>query len=156
MNNGEERKAEIDRGAAGASAQESRTTTRRLRREARSWTPPLRSSPNEDSKGRAFARLQIGLVCNILSSHTTTEARTFFGERRLNMRSRRSGQGGIRRRQTTPDLPPLARLREEYSTLFRYTVAFPEFHRFMRQEAFTNNPRLKWVAERYCRRSLDD
>jgi TetR/AcrR family transcriptional regulator len=45
------------------------------------------------------------------------------------------------------DLPPLARLREEYATLFRYTVAFPEFHRFMRQEAFTNNPRLNWVAE---------
>jgi len=45
------------------------------------------------------------------------------------------------------DLPPLDRLREEYATLFRYTVAFPEFHRFMRQEAFTNNPRLKWVAK---------
>ena len=45
------------------------------------------------------------------------------------------------------DLSPLVRLREEYATLFRYTVAFPEFHRFMRQEAFTNNPRLKWVAE---------
>jgi AcrR family transcriptional regulator len=45
------------------------------------------------------------------------------------------------------DLPPLARLREVYATLFRYTVAFPEFHRFMRQEAFTNSPRLKWVAE---------
>src|SRR4030088_3112612 len=45
------------------------------------------------------------------------------------------------------DLSPLARLREEYATLFRYTVAFPEFHRFMRQEAFTDNPRLKWVAE---------
>src|SRR6202047_4181189 len=44
-------------------------------------------------------------------------------------------------------LSPLARLREEYGTLFRYTVAFPEFHRFMRQEAFTNSPRLKWVAE---------
>jgi AcrR family transcriptional regulator len=52
------------------------------------------------------------------------------------------------------DLPPLARLREEYATLFRYTVAFPEFHRFMRQEAFTDNPRLKWVAETvllFCR-----
>src|ERR1700684_4013651 len=45
------------------------------------------------------------------------------------------------------DLPPLARLRAEYETLFRYTVAFPEFHRFMRQEALTSNPRLKWVAE---------
>src|SRR5712672_4544769 len=45
------------------------------------------------------------------------------------------------------ELSPLARLRQEYTTLFRYTVAFPEFHRFMRQEASTNNPRLKWVAE---------
>src|SRR6476469_66162 len=45
------------------------------------------------------------------------------------------------------DLPPLARLREEYATLFRYTVAFPEFHRFMRQEAMSGSPRLKWVAE---------
>src|SRR6266403_1827464 len=45
------------------------------------------------------------------------------------------------------ELSPLARLRQEYTTLFRYTVAFPEFHRFMRQEAFTDNPRLKWVAE---------
>src|ERR1700686_2860241 len=45
------------------------------------------------------------------------------------------------------DLSPLARLRQEYMTLFRYTVAFPEFHRFMRQETLTNNPRLKWVAE---------
>lgn len=45
------------------------------------------------------------------------------------------------------DLSPVARLRQEYTTLFRYTVAFPEFHRFMRQETLTNNPRLKWVAE---------
>src|SRR6202162_1550486 len=45
------------------------------------------------------------------------------------------------------DLPPLARLRDEYTTLFRYTVAFPEFHRFMRQEALSDNPRLKWVAK---------
>jgi TetR/AcrR family transcriptional regulator len=45
------------------------------------------------------------------------------------------------------ELSPLARLRQEYTSLFRYTVAFPEFHRFMRQEALANNPRLKWVAE---------
>src|SRR5438045_2301146 len=45
------------------------------------------------------------------------------------------------------DLSPLIRLRREYATVFRYTVAFPEFHRFMRQEALTNNPRLRWVAE---------
>src|SRR5258708_32312347 len=46
------------------------------------------------------------------------------------------------------DLPPLARLREEYATLFRYTVAFPEFHRFMPPEALTNNPPLTLDAER--------
>jgi TetR/AcrR family transcriptional regulator len=45
------------------------------------------------------------------------------------------------------DLSPLERLRQEYTTVFRYTVAFPEFHRFMRQETLTNNPRLKWAAE---------
>jgi AcrR family transcriptional regulator len=45
------------------------------------------------------------------------------------------------------ELSPLQLLRQEYTTLFRYTVAFPEFHRFMRQETLTNNPRLKWVAE---------
>jgi AcrR family transcriptional regulator len=54
------------------------------------------------------------------------------------------------------DLPPLARLREEYATLFRYTVAFPEFHRFMRQEALINNPRLKWVAETVLTPLWDD
>jgi AcrR family transcriptional regulator len=42
--------------------------------------------------------------------------------------------------------PPLDRLRAEYRALFRYTAAFPEFHRFMRQECTPNNPRLKWVA----------
>jgi AcrR family transcriptional regulator len=46
-----------------------------------------------------------------------------------------------------PDPSPLAQLRQEYTTLFRYTVAFPDFHRFMRQETFTNNPRLKWAAK---------
>ncbi|WP_354085524.1 TetR/AcrR family transcriptional regulator [Bradyrhizobium sp. S3.3.6] len=45
------------------------------------------------------------------------------------------------------ELSALARLRREYATLFQYTVAFPEFHRFMRQETLTSNPRLKWVAE---------
>ena len=45
------------------------------------------------------------------------------------------------------DSSPLERLRQEYTTLFRYTVAFPEFHRFMRQETLRNNPRLRWVAD---------
>ncbi len=44
-------------------------------------------------------------------------------------------------------LSAIERLREEYRAVFRYTVAFPEFHRFMRQEALTDNPRLEWVAE---------
>jgi AcrR family transcriptional regulator len=46
------------------------------------------------------------------------------------------------------DLSPLERLRAEYRTLFRHTARFPEFHRFMRQEATTDNPRLQWVAEK--------
>src|SRR5580658_254550 len=29
------------------------------------------------------------------------------------------------------DSSPMVRLHQEYTTLFRYTVAFPEFHRFM-------------------------
>jgi TetR/AcrR family transcriptional regulator len=45
------------------------------------------------------------------------------------------------------NLSPLERLRAEYRALFRHTVAFPEFHRFMRQEASPDNPRLDWVAE---------
>lgn len=43
-------------------------------------------------------------------------------------------------------LLPLDRLRAECRTVFKYTVAFPEFHRFMRQECSTRNPRLKWAA----------
>jgi TetR/AcrR family transcriptional regulator len=42
---------------------------------------------------------------------------------------------------------PIDHLRAEYRTVFCYTVAFPEFHRFMRQEAMYDNPRLRWVAE---------
>jgi TetR/AcrR family transcriptional regulator len=45
------------------------------------------------------------------------------------------------------NLSAFERLREEYRAVFRYTVAFPEFHRFMRQEALSDNPRLKWAAE---------
>ena len=44
-------------------------------------------------------------------------------------------------------LSPLERLRLEYRILFRYTATFPEFHRLMRQEAQTDTPRLRWVAE---------
>ncbi|WP_459572009.1 hypothetical protein [Cupriavidus sp. 8B] len=43
--------------------------------------------------------------------------------------------------------PPLERLPAEYRALFRHTATYPEFHRFMRQEATTDSPRLHWVAE---------
>ena len=45
------------------------------------------------------------------------------------------------------DAAPIDRLRAEYRAVFYYTAAFPEFHRFMRQEAMYDNPRLRWVAE---------
>src|SRR3984893_6411148 len=45
------------------------------------------------------------------------------------------------------DAAPIDHLREEYRAVFYYTVAFPEFHRFMRQEAMYDNPRLRWLAE---------
>jgi TetR/AcrR family transcriptional regulator len=44
------------------------------------------------------------------------------------------------------NLSALELLRAEYRALFRHTAEFPEFHRFMRQEATTDNPRLRWVA----------
>jgi len=49
--------------------------------------------------------------------------------------------------ETSVGMSPLDRLRAEYRALFKYTIALPEFHRFMRQECTTNNPRLKWVAK---------
>jgi AcrR family transcriptional regulator len=52
------------------------------------------------------------------------------------------------RAPVTGNLSPLARLRVEYEALFRHTVAFPDFHRFMRQEAVSENPRLHWLARK--------
>ena len=49
----------------------------------------------------------------------------------------------------------LERLREEYRAVFQYTAAFPEFHRFMRQEALSRNPRLRWVAKTVIRPLID-
>ena len=56
---------------------------------------------------------------------------------------------------TGESLPPLEQLRREYRALFRYTVAFPEFHRFMRQEALSRNPRLAWLTETLLKPLLD-
>lgn len=52
-------------------------------------------------------------------------------------------------------LDPLERLRAEYGVLFRHTVRFPDFHRFMRQEASTHNPRLRWAADTVLKPLLD-
>jgi len=52
-------------------------------------------------------------------------------------------------------LSPLERLRAEYHAVFRHTVAFPEFHRFMRQEASADNPRLQWVAKTVLKPLID-
>jgi len=57
--------------------------------------------------------------------------------------------------ETHAGMSSLDRLRAEYRALFRYTVAFPEFHRFMRQECASNNPRLKWVAKTVVMPLLD-
>src|SRR6266436_2908135 len=53
------------------------------------------------------------------------------------------------------NLSPLERLRVEYHAVFRHTAAFPEFHRFMRQEASPDNPRLDWVAEPVLKPLID-
>jgi AcrR family transcriptional regulator len=45
------------------------------------------------------------------------------------------------------DAAPVDHLRAAYRAVFYYTAAFPEFHRFMRQEAMYDSPRLRWVAE---------
>jgi len=54
-----------------------------------------------------------------------------------------------------PHMSPLARLRAEYYAVFLHTVAFPEFHRFMRQEASNGNPRLQWVAKTVLKPLID-
>src|SRR5258708_7195195 len=44
---------------------------------------------------------------------------------------------------TASNLSAVERLREEYRAVFRYTVTFPEFHRFMLPETLTDNPRFQ-------------
>jgi AcrR family transcriptional regulator len=39
------------------------------------------------------------------------------------------------------------RVRSAYRALFRFTVEYPEFHRFMLQEALSYSPRLQWIAD---------
>jgi len=39
------------------------------------------------------------------------------------------------------------RVRAVYKALFRFTVDYPEFHRFMHQESLGYSPRLQWLAD---------
>src|SRR3984957_16607580 len=63
------------------------------------------------------------------------------------MPSRRYGPNGTFRRRKALICRRWRGCARSTRRFFRYTVGFPEFHRFMRQETLTNNPRLKWVAE---------
>lgn len=47
----------------------------------------------------------------------------------------------------TPPARATDRVKLVYRTLFRFTVDFPEFHRFMLQEALVHSPRLQWLAD---------
>src|SRR6478735_8136302 len=138
---GKERKAEIDCGAARASAQEGRAATR-----ARDAKRDLgrRHCRVRRARIRAIAD-RLGLLHPLITYHY--RSKDILWRAAAEHAFAQIGEGWDTLAPENADLPPLARLREEYATLFRYTVGFPEFHRFMRQEAFTNSPRLKWVAE---------
>jgi len=47
------------------------------------------------------------------------------------------------------------RVRLLYRALFRFTVDFPEFHRFMLQEILEYSPRLQWLADTILRPLID-
>jgi AcrR family transcriptional regulator len=44
-------------------------------------------------------------------------------------------------------MPPIERLRAEYSAFLRFTIAYPDFHHFMLRESRPGNPRLPWLVE---------
>jgi AcrR family transcriptional regulator len=47
----------------------------------------------------------------------------------------------------TPPARATDRVKLVYQALFRFTVDFPEFHRFMLQEFLVYSPRLQWLAD---------
>ena len=47
----------------------------------------------------------------------------------------------------TPPAEAADRVRLVYRALFRFTVDFPQFHRFMLQEFLVYSPRLQWLAD---------
>ncbi|MFM0088280.1 TetR/AcrR family transcriptional regulator [Paraburkholderia sediminicola] len=47
----------------------------------------------------------------------------------------------------TPPAMAADRVKLVYRSLFRFTVGFPQFHRFMLQEFLVYSPRLQWLAD---------
>jgi TetR/AcrR family transcriptional regulator len=47
------------------------------------------------------------------------------------------------------------RLKLAYRALFRFTVAFPEFHRFILQESLGSSSRLQWLADAFLKPLID-
>ncbi|MFM0199273.1 TetR/AcrR family transcriptional regulator [Paraburkholderia fungorum] len=47
----------------------------------------------------------------------------------------------------TPPAEAVDRVKLVYRALFRFTVDFPQFHRFMLQEFLVYSPRLQWLAD---------
>ncbi len=56
------------------------------------------------------------------------------------------------------DPPPVTAVEQVkllYRALFRFTVAFPEFHHFMLREILDYSPRLQWLADTILRPLID-
>lgn len=88
---------------------------------------------------------RIGLQHPLITYHFRTKddlwravAENVFSRIREEWDARLSGSGSMTAGE---------RLRLVYQTLFRFTVEYPEFHRFMRQEARMPSARLQWVAD---------
>ncbi|WP_206996442.1 TetR/AcrR family transcriptional regulator [Trinickia mobilis] len=47
------------------------------------------------------------------------------------------------------------RLKLAYRALFRFTVEYPQFHRFMLQESLSYSPRLQWIADTILKPLID-
>jgi TetR/AcrR family transcriptional regulator len=54
------------------------------------------------------------------------------------------------------DLAPIDRVRQEYRTVLRFTLEYPEFYHFMLRENRPQNPRLKWLAKSFLMPLLND
>jgi len=55
----------------------------------------------------------------------------------------------------TPAMSAAEQVRLLYRALFRFTVDFPEFHRFMLQEYLVYSSRLQWLADTVLRPMID-